>query len=404
MISVEQALNRILAGLGGPMPAEEVPLTHALGRILASDVTAALTQPPMAVSAMDGYAVRSADVASVPAKLTVIGVAPAGRPFDGAVGPGQAVRIFTGAAVPEGADAILIQEDAEASGDTVILREAATPGRFVRPAGLDFQAGSVGLQAGKRLTARDIGLAAAMNRPWLKLRRRPRVAILSTGDELVNPGEAPGPGQIVSSNAFALAAFVEAEGGEALMLGIARDDPADLARAIAAAEGADLLLTSGGASVGDHDLIAGALEEAGMMLDFWKIAMRPGKPLLFGTLGAVPVLGFPGNPVSSGVCAIVFLRMALQRMLSLPARLPQRRLPLANGLAANDQRQDYVRGFYVELDGERRICTASRQDSSMLATFATADALVVRAALDPAREPGDMVTLIDLSEALDSLR
>src|SRR5688572_20651217 len=225
MISVEAALERILAGVGGPMPAEEAPLTQVLGRILAEDVTAALTQPPVAVSAMDGYAVRAADVAQVPARLRVIGMAPAGRPFAGTVGPGQAVRIFTGGAVPEGADAIVIQEDAEASGDTVTLREAAKPGRFVRPAGLDFKAGSVGLAAGKRLTARDIGLAAAMNRPWLRLRRRPRVAILSTGDELVNPGEAPGPGQIVSSNAFALAAFVEAEGGEPLMLGIARDDP-----------------------------------------------------------------------------------------------------------------------------------------------------------------------------------
>ncbi|HVG81108.1 MAG TPA: gephyrin-like molybdotransferase Glp [Methylomirabilota bacterium] len=398
MISVEQALNRILAGLGGPMPAEEVPLTHALGRILASDVTAALTQPPMAVSAMDGYAVRSADVASVPAKLTVIGVAPAGRPFDGAVGPGQAVRIFTGAAVPEGADAILIQEDAEASGDTVILREAATPGRFVRPAGLDFQAGSVGLRAGKRLTARDIGLAAAMNRPWLKLRRRPRVAILSTGDELVNPGEAPGPGQIVSSNAFALAAFVEAEGGEALMLGIARDDPADLARAIAAAEGADLLLTSGGASVGDHDLIAGALEEAGMMLDFWKIAMRPGKPLLFGTLGRMPVLGLPGNPVSSLVCAIVFLRPALAALLGrASANAGPTQARLGRDLPENDRRQDYLRS---ELAGDAAgglIATPfERQDSAMLSLLARAGCLVIRPPHAPPAHSGQPVPILRL--------
>ena len=207
---------------------------------------------------------------------------PAGRPFNGSIGPGQAVRIFTGAAVPDGADAVVIQEDTEAAGDIVTVREGVPAGRFIRPAGLDFQAGSVGLTAGKRLTSRDIGLAAAMNRPWLRLRRRPRVAILSTGDELVNPGESPQAGQIVSSNAFGLAAFVTAEGGEPLMLGISPDDPQQLLQSIEAAAGADLLVTSGGASVGEHDLIANALGAAGMELDFWKIAMamrRSSRPI-----------------------------------------------------------------------------------------------------------------------------
>jgi molybdopterin molybdotransferase len=329
-------------------------------------------------------------------------MAPAGRPFSGTVGPGQAVRIFTGGAVPDGADAIVIQEDAEAAGDSVTLREAANPGRFVRPAGLDFQAGSVGLAAGKRLTARDIGLAAAMNRPWLKLRRRPRVAILTTGDELVNPGEAPGPGQIVSSNSFALAAFVEAEGGEPLMLGIARDDPADLARAIAAADGADLLLTSGGASVGDHDLIAAALEQAGMTLDFWKIAMRPGKPLLYGKLGRMPVLGLPGNPVSSLVCAIVFLRPALAALLgravdeSGPAQAR-----LGRGLPENDRRQDYLRSELTAGPAGGLIATPfERQDSAMLSLLARAGCLVIRPPHAPAARAGETVPILRLDGSL----
>lgn len=398
MISVEEALDRILAGVGGPLPAEEAPLTEGLGRILAEDVTAALTQPPVAVSAMDGYAVRAADAAGAPARLTVIGTAPAGRPFAGTVGPGQAVRIFTGAAVPDGADAIVIQEDADASGDIVVLREVARPGRFIRPAGLDFQAGSVGLTAGRRLTARDIGLAAAMNRPWLKLRRRPRVAVLSTGDELVNPGETPGPGQIVSSNAFALAAFVAAEGGEPVMLGIVRDDPAALAGAIAAAAGADLLLTSGGASVGDHDLIAGALEAAGMRLDFWKIAMRPGKPLLFGTLGRMPVLGLPGNPVSSLVCAMVFLRPALAALLGrVREDVAPERARLGRDLPANDRRQDYLRSELGRgADGALIAMPFERQDSAMLSLLARAGCLVIRPPDAAPARAGDAVTILRL--------
>ena len=397
MISVEEALNRILAGIGGPMPAEEVPLTAGLGRILAEDVTARLTQPPVAVSAMDGYAVRAVDVATVPARLTVIGMAPAGRPFNGSVGPGQAVRIFTGAAVPDGADAVVIQEDTEAAGDIVTVREGVPAGRFIRPAGLDFQAGSVGLTAGKRLTSRDIGLAAAMNRPWLRLRRRPRVAILSTGDELVNPGESPQAGQIVSSNAFGLAAFVTAEGGEPLMLGISPDDPQQLLQSIEAAAGADLLVTSGGASVGEHDLIANALGAAGMELDFWKIAMRPGKPLLFGRLGRMPVLGLPGNPVSSLVCAIVFLRPALAAMLGQKAGgSSETTARLGRDLPENDRRQDYLRSE-LTVDPNGLVATPfERQDSAMLSLLVRAGCLVIRPPHAAAARAGEAVKILRL--------
>jgi molybdopterin molybdotransferase len=397
MISVEEALNRILAGIGAPMPAEEVPLTAGLGRILAEDVTARLTQPPLAVSAMDGYAVRAVDVATVPARLTVIGMAPAGRPFNGSIGPGQAVRIFTGAAVPDGADAVVIQEDTEAAGNTVTVREGAPAGRFIRPAGLDFRAGSVGLTAGKRLTSRDIGLAAAMNRPWLRLRRRPRVAILSTGDELVNPGESPQAGQIVSSNAFGLAAFVTAEGGEPLMLGISPDDPQQLLQSIEAAAGADLLVTSGGASVGEHDLIANALGAAGMELDFWKIAMRPGKPLLFGRLGRMPVLGLPGNPVSSLVCAIVFLRPALAAMLGQKGEgSSETTARLGRDLPENDRRQDYLRSE-LTVDPKGLVATPfERQDSAMLSLLVRAGCLVIRPPHAAAARAGEAVQILRL--------
>jgi molybdopterin molybdotransferase len=324
-------------------------------------------------------------------------MAPAGRPFNGSIGPGQTVRIFTGAAVPDGADAVVIQEDTEAAGNTVTVREGAPAGRFIRPAGLDFRAGSVGLTAGKRLTSRDIGLAAAMNRPWLRLRRRPRVAILSTGDELVNPGESPQAGQIVSSNAFGLAAFVTAEGGEPLMLGISPDDPQQLLQSIEAAAGADLLVTSGGASVGEHDLIANALGAAGMELDFWKIAMRPGKPLLFGRLGRMPVLGLPGNPVSSLVCAIVFLRPALATMLGQKGGgSSETTARLGRDLPENDRRQDYLRSE-LTVDPKGLVATPfERQDSAMLSLLVRAGCLVIRPPHAAAARAGEAVQILRL--------
>ena len=303
MIPVAEAVARIAAAFS-PLPAETVPLAAAHGRVLAADVVARITQPPFAVSAMDGYAARAADVADPPTTLRQIGSVPAGARFEGTVGPSETVRIFTGAPVPDGADTIVIQENAEADGDAITVRAGAPAGRYIRPAGLDFRAGEVGVPAGRRLDARAIGLAAAMNQPWLTVRRKPRIALLATGDEIVMPGEPLGANQIVSSNTHALRAVVEGCGGEAIDLGIARDDEDSLVRLAAGARGADLLITTGGASVGEHDLIRDALKDEGLALDFWKIAMRPGKPLMFGTVGGTRLLGLPGNPgLLASLCA-----------------------------------------------------------------------------------------------------
>ncbi|MGH6934552.1 MAG: molybdopterin molybdotransferase MoeA, partial [Dongiaceae bacterium] len=298
MLSVAEARARVRAAFH-PLGSEQVGLMDALGRVLAEDVTARVTQPPVAVSAMDGYAVRATDIAKVPARLKVVGYAPAGAAYAGEVGAGEAVRIFTGGPLPVGTDTIVIQEDTATDGDYVLIGESAPAGRYVRPAGLDFNAGEKLLARGRQLTARDIGIAAAMNRPWLHVTRQPRIAVLATGDEVVMPGDPIGNNQIVSSNGPSLAAFVTACGGLPVHLGIAPDNRATLRAMAESAAGADLLVTAGGASVGDHDLIQSVLGEAGMQLDFWRIAMRPGKPLMFGRIGTTPVLGVPGNPVSA---------------------------------------------------------------------------------------------------------
>ena len=313
MIPVAEAVARITSAFS-PLPAETVPLAAAHGRVLAADIVARLTQPPFAVSAMDGYAARAADVADPPVTLRQIGSVPAGARFEGTVGPGETVRIFTGAPVPDGADTIVIQENTRRDGDAITVRAGAPAGRYIRPAGLDFRAGEVGVAAGRRLDARAIGLAAAMNQPWLTVRRRPRIALLATGDEIVMPGEPLGEPDRELQHARAQGGGGGC-GGEAIDLGIARDDADSLVRLAAGADGADLLVTTGGASVGEHDLIRSALKDEGLTLDFWKIAMRPGKPLMFGTVGGTRLLGLPGNPVSSLVCALVFLRPALARML-----------------------------------------------------------------------------------------
>jgi molybdopterin molybdotransferase len=404
MISVEEALMRLLEPLK-PLAAEQVALADAFGRVLAEPVIARRTQPPAALSAMDGYAVRAADVATVPAGLRVVGSVPAGQSYAHRLNAGEAVRIFTGAPLPQDADAIVIQENADRDGDIVIVREGAPSGRYVRPAGLDFVAGTAGILAGRRLTARDIGLAAAMDRPWLMVHRRPRVAILSTGDEIVMPGEPVGPNQIVSSNSLALGAFVQACGGVPLQLGIAADTTDSVQRLAEGARGADLLITTGGASVGEHDLVKDALGTSGLELDFWKIAMRPGKPLMVGRYRDAAMVGLPGNPVSSLVCALIFLKPAIERLSGLdPVAEPPVTARLAVPLAANDRRQDYLRATLARVaDGELEAKPFEKQDSSMMSLLARSDCLVVRPPLSPAAKAGERVTIIPLGGGLLAL-
>ena len=395
MISVEEALARLLAPLA-PVPPEQVSVADAVGRVLAEDVAARRTQPPFAVSAMDGYAVRADDVANVPVTLRIVAEIPAGAGFGGRLGPGEAARIFTGAPLPDGADAIVIQEDTERSGDRVEIREGAPRGRYVRPAGLDFAEGDVLLKAPRRLTPRDIGLAAAMNRPWLFVHRRPRVAILSTGDEIVMPGDPIGPHQIVSSNALALSAFVTASGGVPVLVGNAPDDPDALRHIAAAASGVDLFVTTGGVSVGEHDLVRGVLSEDGLAIDFWEIAMRPGKPLMFGHYRGVPMIGLPGNPVSTLVCSLLFLKPAIDRLSGLPEGAEG---PVTARLGAavrqNDRRQDYLRARLVRAaDGVLEAVPFEVQDSSMMRPLASSDCLVIRPPHAPPLPAGSAVPII----------
>lgn len=402
LLPVAEAQQRIIDAVS-PLPAEQISLSDGLGRVLAQDVASRRDQPPMAVSAMDGYAVRTADVATLPASLNVVGYAPAGHAFGGTVGAGEAVRIFTGAPVPDGADTIVIQENTEQSDETVRIVDGSAPvGRFIRPAGLDFATGDVLLKQGKVLSARDVGLAAAMNVPWLSVHRKPRISILATGDEIVMPGDPIGPDQIVSSNALSLAAFITALGGTPLDLGIAPDEADGLKALAAGARGSDILVTTGGASVGDHDLVQSVLGDIRLEVDFWRIAMRPGKPLMFGHIDGIYLIGLPGNPVSSLVCAIMFLAPALRTMLGMADVMPPKSTArLGSELPKNDEREDYLRAALTLDDAGNQVATPySKQDSSMFATVARADALVVRPPFANAAETGDTVEIIPLKDSI----
>ena len=401
LMPVADALAAILSG-AAPLPEEMVALDAAHHRTLARDVAARRTQPPQAMSAMDGYAVRAADAADLNARLKVIGEVAAGRPFERTVGANEAVRIFTGGVIPEGADAVVIQEDTAIHGDHITIAEAAKAGRHIRPAGVDFREGDVLLSAGSRLTDRALALAAAMNYPELAVRRRPKVAILATGDELVMPGSSPGPGQVVFSNGYALRALARAEGAETIDLGIAADTLAATTAGIRRARdaGADVLVTTGGASVGDHDLVKPALEAEGVAMAFWRIAMRPGKPMMHGRLGAMQVIGLPGNPVSSYVCAYLFL-VPLIRALCGRATVDHARETalLGRDVAANDQREDYLRARIEEhTDGTLIATPVDLQDSSLLGNLAVARALVIRPPFAPAAAKGTACDILRLPQ------
>ena len=390
MISVAEALDRLFA-LAGPLGTETVPLAEAAGRVLARPVVAARNQPPFAAAAMDGYAVKGVE-AEPGAMFKVIGASQAGARYDGAVGPGQAVRIFTGAPVPVGADRIIIQEDVSRDGDLITLGLDLDRGPYVRPLGTDFAIGDT-VPAPRMLGPRDLALLAAMNAGTVTVARRPEVAIIATGDELVMPGDEPGPDQIIASNGFGLKAMFEAAGAKARLLPIARDNAPSLRAVFGLAEGADLVVTIGGASVGDHDLVAPVAAELGMEPSFFKVAMRPGKPLMAGRLGRAAMVGLPGNPVSALVCGTVFILPMLRAMMGLGAA-PAPRYPvrLAEDIAANGPREHYMRAV-VGSDGIRPL---PRQDSALLTILHRANALMIRPVDDPARHAGDMVDYIPL--------
>ena len=397
LMPVEEARARILKGVK-PLPAENVPLHACLGRVLARPLKASRHQPPFDGSAMDGYAVIAADVAETPATLKMIGTSAAGHGFAGKLKPGQCVRIFTGAPMPKGADAVVIQENVEAGEKNLVcVLQPVRPQQNVRAAGLDFRRGDVLLPAPLRLNARDIGLAAAANAPELSVRRRPVVALISTGDELVLPGGRPGPDQIVSSNSHALAAMAEQLGARVINFGIVPDNLKATERAIGRAAKADILVTTGGASVGDHDHVQEALKNSGVRIDFWKIAMRPGKPFMYGRRKGQHVLGLPGNPVSALVCARLFLKPLLDALLGLPASDDLVEARLGAPMKENDTRQDYVRATVTEApDGCRVARPFARQDSSMQRTFREAQALIVRPPHAPAASEGDVVNILRL--------
>lgn len=400
LMPVADAYAAVLKGADA-LPEETVALNDAYHRTLARDIASLRTQPPAALSAMDGYAVRTAD-AVLNARLKVIGEVAAGRPFSEAIGAGQAARIFTGGVVPDGADAIVIQEDTARDGDIVIVNEGALLGKNIRRAGIDFREGDVLLRRGSLLTDRDLALAASMNHPRLPVHRRPRVGILATGDELVMPGETLGSGQIVYSNGYALGALARNEGADVTDLGIARDTLEATTAGIARARdlGLDILITTGGASVGDHDVVKRALDALGIEMAFWRIALRPGKPMMQGRLGPMRVLGLPGNPVSSYVCAFLFL-VPLLRALSGRTTVdhPAEHAVLGQNLPANDKRQDYLRArLTIGGDGTRIATPVGHQDSSLVGNLASANALIVRPPHAPAAAAGSPCMILKLPD------
>lgn len=392
MISVSEALNRV-QDLFQPLEVEKVPLRHAAGRVLAHAAVARRDQPPFAASSMDGYALKSSE-AVVGARFKVIGESAAGSGFATAISPGQAARIFTGAPVPKGADKVVMQEDTRRDDDMMILLDSLDNNKYIRPQGDDFKVGD-SIPAPKRLNANDVALLASMNIAEVPVYRRPIVALVATGDELVMPGEDPGPDQIIASNNFGLAALLEQHGAEVRMLPIARDHADSLKLVFRLCEGADLVVTIGGASVGDHDIVHSVASELGLDTAFYKVAMRPGKPLMAGKMGRLPLIGLPGNPVSSMVCGHVFLRPALNVMSGLGGGpLTREQVRLGRALAANSNREHYLRARLQTENGQLTVHPESRQDSALLSVLANSDGMLVRPPMDPPRRVGDMVEVI----------
>jgi len=398
LMPVAEALQRVLTDARA-LPPETVPLGDAFGRVLTEDVIALRTQPPTAVSAMDGYAVRGTDVAKAPVVLKVIGEVAAGHPFDGHVNAGQAARIFTGGVMPAGSDTVVIQEHAIRADDSVTIEAPTARHRNVRAQGIDFTQKQILLRKGQRLTSRDLMLAAAMNHSCLSVHRRPKVAVLGTGDELVPPGSTPGSGEIVYSNGFALTAMAYSGGAQVRDLGISPDRIEDIVAAVKSARewGADILVTSGGASVGEHDLVQRALTAEGLDLSFWRVALRPGRPMMHGRLGNMQVLGVPGNPVSSFVCAFLFLLPLIKRLSGRSdVEQPLEAARLGCDLPANDERQDYLRATLATGANGRTATPLPNQDSSLMAPLAEADCLLIRAPYAPAAPAGSDCVILKL--------
>ncbi len=392
MITVEQALTHCLA-LITPLATESVALRHAAGRMMPAAAMARRDQPPFAASAMDGYAVAGSPDPG--ATFTIIGESGAGQAFQGQIAPGQAVRIFTGAPVPQGATRVIIQEDVTANGPTITVNPHADTALNIRPQGQDFRAGDS--LPPRLLKPNDLALLAAMNIPQVQVSRRPSVALIATGDELVTPGEDPAPAQIIASNTYALAALIDANGGTARILPIARDTEPALRAVLTLALDADLIVTIGGASVGDHDLVARVATDMGLERAFWRIAMRPGKPLMAGKLAGKPMLGLPGNPVSAIVCAHLFLLPMVRALQSRPDIAPHpRRARLLHPVDANGPRAHYMRARLSQTDAMPAITAFDRQDSALLRILSDADALLIRPTHDPARLIGDIVDYLAL--------
>lgn len=391
MISVDAALAQLFA-LVDVLGSEQVPLDAAAGRVCAADQHAMRDQPPFASAAMDGYALGDGDYAA-DQPLSVVGTSAAGHGWQGHLQQGQALRIFTGAPVPAGADRVVIQEDVHRSADQITIVNRDDPARHIRPQGCDFRAGDLCIRQGQQLRPQDIALLAAMNIAALPVVRKPRVALIATGDELVAPGQTPRDDQIIASNSYALAALIAQAGGAPQILPIAPDQPQALAQTFDMAMGADLIITTGGASVGDHDLVAQVAATRGLDRAFYKVAMRPGKPLMAGRMGTATMIGLPGNPVSALVCGHVFILPVLRKMLGLGAApAPRQRAPLATPAPANGPREHYMRAHL----GAAGITIFDRQDSSLMQVLAQANCLVIRPANDPARAQGDMLDYLPL--------